>query len=110
MPRDTFTDSCRQYQHLQSFPTRRSSDLKTRRRPSNGRYPTGSNTLVRSGSSLIDGSPPLSSTTDQKSTRLNSSHVKISHAVFCLKKETNYNEDHCRQRRPTGQRKAERTT
>src|SRR5690606_42088112 len=25
---------------------------------------------------------------DRKSTRLNSSHVKISHAVFCLKKKT----------------------
>src|SRR5690606_41630258 len=27
------------------------------------------------------------STTDRKSTRLNSSHVKISYAVFCLKKK-----------------------
>src|SRR5690606_41499426 len=31
---------------------------------------------------------------DRKSTRLNSSHVKISYAVFCLKKKTNH-------RRPT---------
>src|SRR5690606_42039115 len=28
-------------------------------------------------------------TADRKSTRLNSSHVKISYAVFCLKKKTN---------------------
>src|SRR5690554_7609696 len=28
---------------------------------------------------------------DRKSTRLNSSHVRISYAVFCLKKKTNYN-------------------
>src|SRR5690606_40053389 len=28
-------------------------------------------------------------TEDRKSTRLNSSHVKISYAVFCLKKKTN---------------------
>src|SRR5690606_40644914 len=28
------------------------------------------------------------SVTDRKSTRLNSSHVKISYAVFCLKKKT----------------------
>src|SRR5690606_32479325 len=28
--------------------------------------------------------------TDRKSTRLNSSHVKISYAVFCLKKKTKY--------------------
>src|SRR5690625_4974784 len=27
---------------------------------------------------------------DRKSTRLNSSHVAISYAVFCLKKKTNY--------------------
>src|SRR5690606_41800475 len=30
----------------------------------------------------------LSSARDRKSTRLNSSHVKISYAVFCLHKET----------------------
>src|SRR5690349_22407422 len=28
--------------------------------------------------------------TDRKSTRLNSSHVEISYAVFCLKKKKNY--------------------
>src|SRR5690606_39560479 len=28
---------------------------------------------------------------DRKSTRLNSSHVKISYAVFCLKKKNKYN-------------------
>src|SRR5438067_8108889 len=32
---------------------------------------------------------------DRKSTRLNSSHVSISYAVFCLKKKT---EEHCPQR------------
>src|SRR5690606_29264577 len=30
---------------------------------------------------------PILMTTDRKSTRLNSSHVKISYAVFCLKKK-----------------------
>src|SRR5436309_11531165 len=30
---------------------------------------------------------------DRKSTRLNSSHVKISYAVFCLKKKKNKNDD-----------------
>src|SRR5690606_41840436 len=29
----------------------------------------------------------ISTSTDRKSTRLNSSHVKISYAVFCLKKK-----------------------
>src|SRR5207302_2291601 len=33
---------------------------------------------------------------DRKSTRLNSSHVKISYAVFCLKKKNNF------KRKPTG--------
>src|SRR5207249_11560382 len=32
-------------------------------------------------------SVPLSRTRDRKSTRLNSSHVSISYAVFCLKKK-----------------------
>src|SRR3989442_1798755 len=30
--------------------------------------------------------PPVARTGDRKSTRLNSSHVRISYAVFCLKK------------------------
>src|SRR5688572_32060789 len=32
----------------------------------------------------------VGSTTDRKSTRLNSSHSQISYAVFCLKKKKNY--------------------
>src|SRR5690554_7319519 len=32
----------------------------------------------------------VSDETDRKSTRLNSSHVRISYAVFCLKKKNNY--------------------
>src|SRR5256885_10078232 len=32
-------------------------------------------------------SPPRATTTDRKSTRLNSSHLVISYAVFCLKKK-----------------------
>src|SRR3712207_7803768 len=34
------------------------------------------------------------STTDRKSTRLNSSHANISYAVFCLKKKTQIGEHH----------------
>src|SRR6266498_5394659 len=34
----------------------------------------------------LDGGDLLSETADRKSTRLNSSHVRISYAVFCLKK------------------------
>src|SRR6266700_6934039 len=36
---------------------------------------------------LITANVPGSPTADRKSTRLNSSHVKISYAVFCLKKK-----------------------
>src|SRR5690606_41954566 len=44
--------------------------------------------LQRSGRHR-DGPPRTSTMTlDRKSTRLNSSHVKISYAVFCLKKKT----------------------
>src|SRR5690554_7316626 len=39
---------------------------------------------------------------DRKSTRLNSSHVRISYAVFCLKKKTNYVS--CRTAKHTTQR------
>src|SRR5690606_13111053 len=41
------------------------------------------NTLGKTGRANSD----LSSYADRKSTRLNSSHVKISYAVFCLKKK-----------------------
>src|SRR3989442_6391979 len=33
---------------------------------------------------------------DRKSTRLNSSHVRISYAVFCLKKKKSNNQNACR--------------
>src|SRR5690606_40570842 len=38
--------------------------------------------------SQVDRLERLIRTVDRKSTRLNSSHVKISYAVFCLKKKT----------------------
>src|SRR5690606_39933494 len=39
-----------------------------------------------SGQAGAGGAPPGRPREDRKSTRLNSSHVKISYAVFCLKK------------------------
>src|SRR3989442_10313557 len=36
------------------------------------------------------------SCTDRKSTRLNSSHVRISYAVFCLKKKTEFSQEMAR--------------
>src|SRR5690625_7701207 len=82
--------------HLHSFPTRRSSDL----------YLTGENDNRRKSWSDQSGDEysrsiaqsffvtydlgelgALGDVTDRKSTRLNSSHVAISYAVFCLKKK-----------------------
>src|SRR5207302_4725022 len=45
---------------------------------------------IRIGSSVFDNDfrhPVMLAKEDRKSTRLNSSHVKISYAVFCLKKK-----------------------
>src|SRR5690606_40136437 len=44
--------------------------------------------ITRAGAQTLGGSSRLRtfSSRDRKSTRLNSSHVKISYAVFCLKK------------------------
>src|SRR5207249_10173099 len=42
---------------------------------------------VRAGKGGRDRDVPLSARLDRKSTRLNSSHVSISYAVFCLKKK-----------------------
>src|SRR5436309_7768722 len=43
---------------------------------------------------------PARHTTDRKSTRLNSSHVKISYAVFCLKKKNNDKKNAINRQRP----------
>src|SRR3989442_4346296 len=62
---------------------------------------TGFRTVVHTGISLTVGQNAVvdfalqvgqvseSVTVDRKSTRLNSSHVRISYAVFCLKKKRN---------------------
>src|SRR5699024_11875423 len=76
------------HRDLHSFPTRRSSDLRSCRHPRLGRprpHPRG-----RAGAHA--GAPPGRRRADEggadrKSTRLNSSHVSISYAVFCLKKK-----------------------
>src|SRR5437667_2070094 len=78
---------------LHSFPTRRSSDLKDNTLHVAGR------TFHEKGESLravsrIERQAVLGGETarrlsplDRKSTRLNSSHITISYAVFCLKKK-----------------------
>src|SRR5690606_40114178 len=44
-------------------------------------------TLLYAASPLYNSNEPYVPVADRKSTRLNSSHVKISYAVFCLKKK-----------------------
>src|SRR5699024_12515976 len=60
-----------------SFPTRRSSDLVG---PLLNQVVAGHHLLQGIGAQGVDAR-------DRKSTRLNSSHVSISYAVFCLKKK-----------------------
>src|SRR5437868_9837362 len=75
--------------HLHSFPTRRSSDLALDREGPQVSWKCAELMIVnkdfqaRTGK-RFDGLEVL----DRKSTRLNSSHVSNSYAVFCLKKKS----------------------
>src|SRR5207253_10055540 len=80
-----FFYSSRHHRDLHSFPTRRSSDLFATALapsppcpPSSRPVPTGARASGPVGPRWLR---------DRKSTRLNSSHVAISYAVFCLKKK-----------------------
>src|SRR5437868_15460044 len=78
---------------LHSFPTRRSSDLLTQddvivtRQNGSAILPGCTRKAVVA---LAEERPLLQ---DRKSTRLNSSHVSISYAVFCLKKKKKKKKD-----------------
>src|SRR5690606_41582816 len=92
---------------IRPFPTRRSSDLRQLQRPSDqrpvalvvGMHRDGNVAEHRFGARRRDDEafaavaggitdrPQRAVLLDRKSTRLNSSHVKISYAVFCLKKK-----------------------
>src|SRR5207253_9766507 len=94
---------------LFSFPTRRSSDLHRRclrrghashTQTSTGGTPAHERGGISRRATVANRHPlfrnpawrdadrcTLSSSRDRKSTRLNSSHVAISYAVFCLKKK-----------------------
>src|SRR5699024_12637903 len=84
--------------HLHSFPTRRSSDLRHRLLP-----PPGQEDSVLVDHLLLPQHLPgqsrevevgaLHRLGDRKSTRLSSSHVSISYAVFCLKKKRTHQEN-----------------
>src|SRR5204863_5169097 len=86
----------RPHRDLHSFPTRRSSDLRgtpDRRqgRPAQGRAPPPDALVRRAGvrrPARVQRRGPQAE--DRKSTRLNSSHVEISYAVFCLKKKIDH--------------------
>src|SRR5437899_7433928 len=91
--------------NLHPFPTRRSSDLRasastpgtTTGPPAEREYavePVGDATMMPSALYAPTSSPSTATrnrttraTPDRKSTRLNSSHLGISYAVFCLKKK-----------------------
>src|SRR5690606_39985982 len=105
-----FVSCSRDLRHLRSFPTRRSSDLVALNAQNDARMagfasvhqmmlesvacvpilaPSGRavgalyvETRLRPGTHFERELPTLRA--DRKSTRLNSSHVKISYAVFCL--------------------------
>src|SRR5437868_13185526 len=83
---------------LHSFPTRRSSDLpipqadsRVKNRPAIilREMPSYGDLLVCGVSTQLH-----HYLQDRKSTRLNSSHVSISYAVFCLKKKIKRTNDH----------------
>src|SRR5690606_41498210 len=99
---------CRHHRDLHSFPTRRSSDLPTT--SSNAARVWAMDLLMffllwasdadrktaisRMPAAMAASRPRRLGTRaerDRKSTRLNSSHVKISYAVFCLKKKKKNN-------------------
>src|SRR5437870_8088064 len=77
-----FLQSSPPHRDLHSFPTRRSSDLRQtlQHRQAFAVFDGRSRERLRGG---CGGDRDR----DRKSTRLNSSHVAISYAVFCLKKK-----------------------
>src|SRR5690606_42156926 len=98
-PASVLSRCCPPPPDLPSFPTRRSSDLfwpRDRHRLDGGRrlpqapapVPAARALPGRDCGAVASWSQRARfGRTDRKSTRLNSSHVKISYAVFCLKKK-----------------------
>src|SRR5204862_6961203 len=73
--------------HLPSFPTRRSSDLKDQFEANAIADPATYGWDTTALNIYIVQCRGVPTVRDRKSTRLNSSHVEISYAVFCLKKK-----------------------
>src|ERR1039458_10713818 len=87
---------CSQVQYLPLSPERKDFFLMIRRPPRSTLFPY--TTLFRSipcryspKRRSYDGRTTVPALSDRKSTRLNSSHLGISYAVFCLKKTKNIN-------------------
>src|SRR5437899_8072357 len=72
---------------LHSFPTRRSSDLLGTKLKLVKGYAGSAALRLAMERGEIDGFCGVTFSSDRKSTRLNSSHLGISYAVFCLKKK-----------------------
>src|SRR5690625_7402984 len=77
-----FLPRSRHHPYLHSFPTRRSSDLH---QPAERVLVHAQPLFLGHLQGEVDGEAV--GVVDRKSTRLNSSHVAISYAVFCLKKK-----------------------
>src|SRR5699024_12523816 len=77
-----FLQSARPFLHLRSFPTRRSSDL-----PFAAIFINDCVMAIFLSTMNFTNFLVFNQNLDRKSTRLNSSHVSISYAVFCLKKK-----------------------
>src|SRR5436305_10172533 len=100
----------RYHRDLHSFPTRRSSDLTAHpaRMPAyRGAAGISVGGAHRAHPRRVHAARMRSMrpAQDRKSTRLNSSHVRISYAVFCLKKKKKTRPtllEHCNLDRPTG--------
>src|SRR5699024_12776328 len=106
-PSSLFFHRSRHHRHLHSFPTRRSSDLNDQ--DCKPRFHISLKYIIVPFHSCIHSCADQSTSArkilyrmplaglDRKSTRLNSSHVSISYAVFCLKKK----KKNTNRRRPT---------
>src|SRR5699024_12176829 len=84
LPSSFFSSAPGRHRALHSFPTRRSSDLLALTGPA---VVAGLRYFLKNCVPELSRRMDENLARDRKSTRLNSSHVSISYAVFCLKKK-----------------------